>query len=220
VLFNSFPFLFGFLPLALVLTYTAGRRRTPTLAKLTLAILSLGFYAWWRPIYLWLLLFSIAFNYVVGGRIQRGAVAAERNRSAKIWLVAGLTVDIAMLGWFKYANFVSDNIDAVAGTHWQLERIALPLAISFHTFQKIGYLVDSARGEAQRMSALDFTLFAAFFPQLIAGPIVHYKEVVPQLQGPLFGKLIWRNILVGLTIMAIGLFKKRSPPTPLGPVRE
>ena len=207
MLFNSFPFLFGFLPLALVLTYTAGRRRTPTLAKLTLALLSLGFYAWWRPIYLWLLLFSIAFNYGVGDQIQR-AVAAERNRSAKIWLVAGLIVDIAMLGWFKYANFVADNIDAVAGTHWQLERIALPLAISFYTFQKIGYLVNSARGEAQRMSALDFTLFAAFFPQLIAGPIVHYKEVVPQLQGPLFGKLIWRNILVGLTIMAIGLFKK------------
>jgi alginate O-acetyltransferase complex protein AlgI len=207
VLFNSFPFLFGFLPLALVLTYTAGRGRTPTLAKLTLAVLSLGFYAWWRPIYLWLLLFSIAFNYTVGDQIQQ-AVAAERNRGAKIWLVAGLIVDVAMLGWFKYANFVSDNIDVVAGTHWQLERIALPLAISFYTFQKIAYLVDSARGEAQRMSALDFTLFAAFFPQLIAGPIVHYKEVVPQLQGPLFGKLIWRNILVGLTIMAIGLFKK------------
>jgi alginate O-acetyltransferase complex protein AlgI len=207
VLFNSFPFLFGFLPLALVLTYAAGRRRTPTFAKLTLAILSLGFYTWWRPIYLWLLLFSIAFNYVVGDQIQR-AVAAERGRRASILLILGLIVDIGMLGWFKYANFIADNIDSVAGTHWQLERIALPLAISFYTFQKIAYLVDSARGEARRMSVLDFTLFASFFPQLIAGPIVHYKEVVPQLQGPMFGKLIWRNILIGLTIMAIGLFKK------------
>ena len=207
MLFNSFPFLFGFLPVALVLTYAAGRRSTPTLAKLTLAVLSLGFYAWWRPIYLWLLLFSIAFNYIVGDRIQR-AVAADRNQSAKLWLTFGLAVDVGMLGWFKYGNFIADNIDVAAGTHFQLERIILPLAISFYTFQKIAYLVNSSRGEAQRMSVLDFTLFASFFPQLIAGPIVHYKEVVPQLQGPLFGKLIWRNILIGLTIMAIGLFKK------------
>jgi alginate O-acetyltransferase complex protein AlgI len=207
VLFNSFPFLFGFLPLALVLTYAAGRRSTPTLAKLTLALLSLGFYAWWRPIYLWLLLFSIAFNYVVGDQIQR-AVAADRSGRAKILLTAGLIVDVGMLGWFKYANFFVDNVNAIAGTDWFLEKIALPLAISFYTFQKIAYLVDSARGEARRMSVLDFTLFAAFFPQLIAGPIVHYKEVAPQLGGPLFGKLNWRNILVGLVIMAIGLFKK------------
>jgi alginate O-acetyltransferase complex protein AlgI len=207
VLFNSFPFLFGFLPLALVLTYLAGRRRSTALAKLTLALLSLGFYAWWRPIYVWLLLFSIGFNYVVGDRIQRAA-AAERSRSVNLWLAFGLLVDVGMLAWFKYANFIADNVDALAGTHWRLEHIVLPLAISFYTFQKIAYLVDSARGEARRMSVLDFTLFAAFFPQLIAGPIVHYKEVVPQLQGPLFGKLIWRNILVGLTIMAIGLFKK------------
>ena len=207
MLFNSFPFLFGFLPLALVLTYAAGRRRSPELAKLTLSVLSLAFYAWWRPIYLWLLIFSIAFNYIVGDQIQR-AVNEDRRRRASLLLVFGLIVDVGMLGWFKYANFVVDNVDALTGTHWRLERIILPLAISFYTFQKIAYLVDSARGEARRISVLDFTLFASFFPQLIAGPIVHYKEVVPQLQGPLFGKLVWRNILVGLTIMAIGLFKK------------
>jgi D-alanyl-lipoteichoic acid acyltransferase DltB (MBOAT superfamily) len=207
VLFNSFPFLFGFLPLALFATYAAGQAQSRTPAKLVLALMSLGFYAWWRPIYLLLLLFSIAFNYFVGDRIQR-AVIAERETESKIWLAFGLIVDIAMLGWFKYANFIVDNINAAAGTDWRLERIVLPLAISFYTFQKIAYLVDSARGEAHRMSPLDFTLFAAFFPQLISGPIVHYKEVVPQLQGSLFGRLIWRNILVGLVIMAIGLFKK------------
>jgi D-alanyl-lipoteichoic acid acyltransferase DltB (MBOAT superfamily) len=207
MLFNSFPFLFGFLPIALVLTYWAGRRPTPTLAKFTLAVLSLGFYAWWRPIYLWLLLFSIAFNYLVGGRIQR-AVAAKRKRSVQVWLTFGLLVDIGMLGYFKYANFFVDNVNAITGAHWTLDHIVLPLAISFYTFQKIAYLVDSARGETRPMSILDFTLFAAFFPQLISGPIVHYREVVPQLQGPLFGRLIWRNILVGLAIMAIGLFKK------------
>ncbi len=207
MLFNSFPFLFGFLPLALVLTYLAGRRPTPTLAKLVLALLSLGFYAWWRPVYLWLLLFSIAFNYAVGDRIQR-AHAGGRGEAVRAWLLLGLAVDIGMLGYFKYANFFVDNVGALTGAHWTLDHVVLPLAISFYTFQKIAYLVDSARGEARPMTILDFTLFAAFFPQLISGPIVHYKEVVPQLQGPLFGKLIWRNILVGLAIMSIGLFKK------------
>ncbi|RBP17756.1 D-alanyl-lipoteichoic acid acyltransferase DltB (MBOAT superfamily) [Roseiarcus fermentans] len=207
MLFNSFPFLFGFLPLALVLTYWAGRRPTPTLAKATLAALSLGFYAWWRPVYLWLLLFSIAFNYLVGDQIQK-AVAAKRQQASRLWLTVGLVVDIGMLGYFKYANFFVDNVRALTGADWTLDHIVLPLAISFYTFQKIAYLVDSSRGEARRMSLLDFTLFAAFFPQLIAGPIVHYKEVVPQLQGPLFGRLIGRNLLVGLAIMAIGLAKK------------
>ncbi len=207
MLFNSFPFLFGFLPIALVLFYWAGRRPEPTLAKFTLAVLSLGFYAWWKPVYLWLLLFSIAFNYLVGDRIQR-ALAADRKQSVKVWLTFGLLVDVGLLGYFKYANFFVDNVNALTGANWTLAHIVLPLAISFYTFQKIAYLVDSARGEARPMSILDFTMFAAFFPQLIAGPIVHYKEVVPQLQGPLFGRLIWRNILVGLAIMAIGLFKK------------
>jgi alginate O-acetyltransferase complex protein AlgI len=207
VLFNSFPFLFVFLPLALGLTYLAGTRSTPTLAKFTLAALSLAFYAYWKPIYLPLLLFSIAFNYLVGQQIQR-AVAADRKTLVNALLAFGLVVDIGLLAYFKYANFFVDNVNALTGANWTLNRVILPLAISFYTFQKIAYLMDSARGEAKPMSPLDFTLFAAFFPQLISGPIVHYKEIVPQLQGPLFGKLIWRNILVGLAIMSIGLFKK------------
>lgn len=204
MLFNSFIFLFGFLPLALVLTYAAGR--LPNLAKVVLALLSLGFYAWWRPIHLPLLLGSIAFNFLMGGRIQ-AAVVAGRRRSAAVWLTLGVGGDLAFLGWFKYANFFVDNLNAV-GASITLAKIALPLGISFFTFQKIAYLIDSARGEAKKIGLLDFALFAAFFPQLIAGPIVHYKEVVPQLQSRRFGKLIWRNLLVGLVILSIGLFKK------------
>ena len=207
MLFNSYPFIFGFLPIALLLTYVAGRQSTPTAAKFILAVLSLGFYAWWKPVYLWLLLFSIVFNYAVGDRIQR-ATLTDRSGEGRIWLIFGLVVDLGLLGYFKYANFFVDNFDAVTGGHWTLAHVGLPLAISFYTFQKIAYLIDSARGEARPMTFLDFTLFAAFFPQLISGPIVHYKEIVPQLQGRLFGRLIGRNLLVGLTIMAIGLFKK------------
>ena len=205
MLFNSFLFIFGFLPLALILTYAAGR--IGWLAKLILTILSLGFYAWWRPIHLPLLLGSIVFNYLVGDRIQR-ARAVDRELAVKVWLIFGLAVDLTFLGWFKYANFVADNLSAVTGIDFGLAHIALPLAISFFTFQKIAYLIDSARGEAKKISFLDFALFAAFFPQLIAGPIVHFKEVVPQLQRRTFGRLIWRNLMVGLVIFAIGLFKK------------
>lgn len=206
MLFNSFVFIFAFLPITLAATYWLGRWRQSA-AKLVLTVLSLGFYAWWRPVHLPLLLASIVFNYAVGGVIQR-AYAEERRRAVKLWLTIGVVADVALLGWFKYANFVADNVGLAIGHDLGLARITLPLAISFFTFQKIAYLIDSARGDAQRMSFLDFSLFAAFFPQLIAGPIVHYKEVVPQLQGRLFAHRFARNMLIGTVIFAIGLFKK------------
>ncbi len=206
MLFNSFIFIFGFLPLVLACTFLAGRHSAAA-AKLALTLLSLGFYAWWRPVHLPLLLGSILFNWVMGDRIQR-AHASGRKRQAGALLALGLAVDLGLLAWFKYANFLADNLGAAFGTDWTLERIILPLAISFFTFQKIAYLIDSARGEASRMSLLDFSLFAAFFPQLIAGPIVHFKEVVPQLRSPRFGSPQWRNLAIGTVIFAIGLFKK------------
>ena len=206
MLFNSFAFIFGFLPLTFVITYLLGRWKQAA-AKVALTLLSLGFYAWWKPIHLPLLLGSIVFNFFVGAAIQR-AVAAKQRARVNLVLVFGLVVDLGVLGWFKYANFVADNANAVLHTNFTLAHIALPLAISFFTFQKIAYLVDSARGDALPMRPLDFALFAAFFPQLIAGPITHYKEIVPQINRPLFGKLIWRNVMIGLVIFAIGLFKK------------
>ena len=206
MLFNSFLFIFGFLPLTLLLFYATGRW-AGRLAKVVLTLLSLGFYAMWRPIHLPLLLGSIVVNYFVGDRIQ-SARAAGRERTMRVWLILGLCADLSFLGWFKYANFVADNISAVTGSPVGLAKIALPLGISFFTFQKMAYLIDSSRGEAKKMSFLDFSVFAAFFPQLIAGPIVHFREVVPQLQTRRFGRLIPRNLMVGLVMFAIGLFKK------------
>jgi D-alanyl-lipoteichoic acid acyltransferase DltB (MBOAT superfamily) len=205
MLFNSFIFIFGFLPLTLVAFYGLGHWRRGW-AKVALTLLSLGFYAWWRPVHLPILLFSIVFNFILGDLIQKAYVAGQTGR-VRAWLCLGIAVDLSLLGWFKYANFVVENINLL-GAHIHLAHIALPLAISFFTFQKIAYLMDSSDGQAKRLKFLDFSLFAAFFPQLIAGPIVHYKEVVPQLERRLFGRISWRNILVGLVMFAMGLFKK------------
>jgi alginate O-acetyltransferase complex protein AlgI len=204
MLFNSFVFVFGFLPITLIAFY--GLSRSRILSRVVLIVFSLFFYAWWNPRYLAILAVSIVFNYLVGAAIQSSYEKKDRSRTS-IWLTIGVGADLAMLGWFKYTGFAVQNLDAL-GFHIAPPHIALPLAISFFTFQKIAYLVDSARGEVRRMSFLDFTLFAAFFPQLISGPITHYKEIVPQLRSPLFGRLIWRNIMVGLVIFGIGLFKK------------
>ncbi len=207
MLFNSFAFVFGFLPLALLLFYGAGRLFGQTAASIVLSLSSLAFYAWWRPQDLWILLFAIGFNYVLGAVIQRAHVQ-KRLLAQRLWLGFGLVVDIGLLGYYKYANFIVDNVAAATGANFTLERIILPLAISFFTFQKIAYLIDSSRGEVSGTGIIEFSLFASFFPQLLAGPIVHYKEIIPQLREPRFATLLPRNLVIGLVIFAIGLFKK------------
>jgi D-alanyl-lipoteichoic acid acyltransferase DltB (MBOAT superfamily) len=206
MLFNSFIFVAGFLPATLLLFFIAGRWGRGA-AGLVLTAMSLGFYAWWRVDHLPLLLFSILFNCWIGGRIQVARAAGQGGRVSRL-LTIGLVVDVGLLAWFKYIDFIIDNLNAAAGSAIPLPHIALPLAISFFTFQKIAYLVDSARGDARPMGYRDFFLFAAFFPQLISGPIVHYKELAPQLQQRWFGRLSGRNLMIGLVIFAIGLFKK------------
>ncbi|GAO38733.1 putative O-acyltransferase [Sphingomonas changbaiensis NBRC 104936] len=205
MLFNSFVFIFGFLPIALFLVWAVAGRGA--LTKWTLTALSLFFYAWWNPKYLPLLAFSICFNYWVGTQIERCCENGQR-RSSNMWTAFGVSVDLAMLGYFKYANFALDNANLLLGTNYEIGRIALPLAISFYTFQKIAYLIDIRRGEARKTGFTDFALFAAFFPQLIAGPIVHYSEIIPQLKSRAFGFIRSKNLMIGLVIFSIGLFKK------------
>jgi len=207
MLFNSFVFIFGFLPAALIAFYASGRWFGARAAAVVLSLASLVFYAWWRPRDLPILLFAIVFNYVLGVLIQR-ARAGERMRAARTWLIFGLVVDLGLLGYYKYANFVVDNVAAATGSDFTLHHIILPLAISFFTFQKIAYLVDSSRGIVRGTGPVEFGLFAAFFPQLLAGPIVHYSEIIPQLRSPLFARLQWRDLVIGVVIFAIGLAKK------------
>ncbi|MBT8058845.1 MAG: MBOAT family protein [Gammaproteobacteria bacterium] len=199
MLFNSYAFVFLFLPaVLLVFLYLERRQREAALTWLVVA--SLFFYAWWKPVYLLLLLFSMVFNFAVGSRLQR--------RPAGWLLAVGVAGNLALLGWFKYANFVVDTVNALSGTQFVLEAIILPLAISFFTFQQIAWLVDARRGQAAEYNPVHYALFVCFFPQLIAGPIVHHAEMMPQFARERRERQRRRDLEIGLTIFFLGFLKK------------
>lgn len=203
MLFNSYEFIFLFLP-AVWAGYHFLIRYWPRLATWWLSLASLGFYAYWNVAWLPILVGSILVNYSI-------AIAIPSRPRGDRWrtylLIAGLTFNLLLLGYFKYMNFLVDNLNAATGWGLFVERIVLPIGISFFTFQAIAFLIDTYRGVSGRYDFSRFVLFIVFFPQLIAGPIVHYKEMIPQFarlnRGGLASKLA-----VGLTIFSIGLFKK------------
>lgn len=165
---------------------------------------SLFFYAWWNPSYLILIVFSILFNFSIGVILAQN----KANVHLKKILIFGVTANLALLAYFKYANFFVENFVNFTGFEFYLSPIMLPLAISFFTFQQVAYLVDAYRGETREYNFLHYCLFVTFFPQLIAGPIVHHKEMLPQFAKDTIYKLKINNIAIGLTIFSIGLFKK------------
>lgn len=202
MLFNSYDFLFGFLPMALLLHRLCLRLGVQAAMGFLVAV-SLFFYGWWHPPYLALLLISMAFNYGLS-RVTGDASRPDVLRGRLTGL--GVAANLLLLGWYKYAGFFAENLNAVVGWPAVVPQIALPLAISFFTFQQISYLVDVRRGQAVSHRLLDYALFVTFFPQLVAGPIVHHREVFPQFAA---GKGPQRlDLAVGLTIFIIGLGKK------------
>jgi len=200
MLFNSYVFLFIFLPVTLFGFHIIGKQGHHRIAISWLVGASLFFYGWWNPAYLGLILGSILFNYSVGFSLL--------GRPHKLTLFLGVAGNLGVLGYFKYANFFIDNINALTSNDIILEQIILPLGISFFTFQQITYLVDAYRGKTREYIFLHYCLFVVFFPQLIAGPIVHHKEMLPQFAKDALYGLKSRNLAVGFTIFIIGLFKK------------
>ena len=201
MLFNSIEFILFFLPITLIIFFTIGILEYQRLAVLWLVSASLFFYGWWNPSYLWLLIFSMVFNYRMGVFLSAG-------KKSKALLAAGIAVNLGFMAYFKYTNFIVDNINLLVGGSYNVSYIILPLAISFFTFQQIAYLVDAYRNETREYSFLHYSLFVTFFPQLIAGPIVHHKEMLPQFEKRATYSLNLLNINKGLTIFIIGLFKK------------
>ena len=175
-------------------------------AKSFLVAASLLFYSWWNIAYLPLILFSMLFNYLVGNSLNGNFQRIGMHR--KTLLTAGVLANIALLGYFKYSDFLIDNINLLFDSSVPLLHLTLPLAISFFTFQQIAYLVDSYRGETSEYSFLNYALFVTFFPQLIAGPIVHHSEMMPQFASRWNLVKNYRHIAFGLFIFSVGLFKK------------
>lgn len=205
MLFNAHSFIFVFLPVTLLIFHLLSRRGQVTHAISSLIVASLVFYGWWEPSYLLLILLSIAVNFGLGEALIRTPVKMAFSRKALLW--AGVAINLVALGWFKYANFLIDSGNTLLGTEMHVQRIVLPLAISFFTFQQIAYLVDTYRAKTHERSFLHYALFVTFFPQLIAGPIVHHKEMLPQFAKQI-GGLKLQNLIIGGTIFFLGLFKK------------
>lgn len=171
---------------------------------------SLFFYSWWNVIYLPLILGSILFNFAVGSTITKMGESAsvKKGFSRKGLLSFGILSNITLLAYFKYMDFFITNANALWGTHWDLMHIILPLGISFFTFTQIAYLVDAYRDEVKEMDYLNYTLFVTFFPHLLAGPILHHKEMMPQFDSLKSKVINHKNIAAGLFLFSIGLFKK------------
>jgi alginate O-acetyltransferase complex protein AlgI len=200
MLFTSSEFLFGFLPVTFAVFFWIGKWK-PAAAAGWLAIASIFFYGWWNPKFVALLLASIALNYAAGVLIARS------KHGFKI-LTAAVSVDLILLGVFKYSNFFIATVNDVSGFGWTLTHIVLPLGISFFTFTQIAFLVDVHRKIAAEFNFVHYLLFITYFPHLIAGPVLHHKQMMPQFGDQRTYRLNFDSIAIGLTLFSIGMAKK------------
>jgi len=207
LLFNSYEFIFFFLPLTFFIYFYLNAKRLTEAGKGFLVLASLFFYAWWNIKYLPLILVSMLVNYTIGRELAKHSVNRRRYSPKKL-LIAGIGFNVGLLAYFKYMDFFIINVNRALNTQIPLLHLALPLAISFYTFQQIAYLVDSYRNETKEYDFLNYAVFVTFFPQLIAGPIVHHSEMMPQFAELKNKVKNYYNIALGLFIFSLGLFKK------------
>jgi D-alanyl-lipoteichoic acid acyltransferase DltB (MBOAT superfamily) len=200
MLFNSVEFLFLFLPVTLILFHWFNTRPNPSYGGLFLAVASLFFYGWWDPKYLFLILASISINWLMGMQLIK--------KHNKVFLGFAVGLNLVCLGYYKYANFFVNQLDNLTGFDFTMATIILPLGISFFTFTQIAFLVDAYRGEVKECKPINYLLFVTFFPHLIAGPVLHHKEMMPQF-SEMKGKLPSAEMIgFGLFLLITGLFKK------------
>lgn len=200
MLFNSVEFIVIFLPMLLA---TFSLLKGDGARKYLLIFASFIFYGWWDPRYVLLLAGSIAGNYLTSAVMRR--TDGIQRRAA---LIFGLAWNLGLLGYFKYADFFIENVNRIFDLEYFMPAIMLPLAISFFTFQQIAFLIDTHRGAVGKVAISDYVLFVVFFPQLVAGPIVHHNEMLPQFRRPGAFALRLDNVQVGLFIASVGLLKK------------
>jgi alginate O-acetyltransferase complex protein AlgI len=207
MLFNSNQFIFLFLPITLIVYFVLNKRKLTLASKAWLMLASLFFYGWWKPIYIPLIIGSILFNYAIGTLLAKksGLWSDSKKKTA---LIIGIVVNLGLLGYFKYTDFFITNINYLAKSNIGLAHIILPLGISFFTFTQIAYLVDTYKGKVNEYSFWNYSLFVTFFPHLLAGPIIHHKEMMPQFDRLRNKVLNYKNLSQGFYLLSIGLSKK------------
>ena len=206
MLFNSYEFIFVFLPATLAIFFLLGKA-SRNLALGWLIVASLLFYAWWRPANVLIILTSLITNFLFARLLLRLAADEEKNRAGQVVLGLGIAFNIVFLGYFKYTYFLQSAMNDLVGTDFVLMHVILPLGISFFTFQQIAFLIDVHGRNIKTFEPRDFFLFVLFFPQLIAGPIVHFREMIPQFLSSSC-RFSREHFSVGLSLFVFGLFKK------------
>lgn len=204
MLFNSYIFIFLFLPITLLGWYFLNAKKAYTVAKFFLAGMSLWFYAYFNYSYLLIIVASILGNYLLSYLMK----FSKSKLTGRIGLLTGLIFNFGLLFYFKYYDFFFENINALFHTDFNLKHILLPLGISFFTFQQVSFIVDRCTGKAEHYSFADYITFVTFFPQLIAGPIVLYKEMMPQFEDVGNRKFNSENFSKGIVLFTLGLSKK------------
>ena len=207
MLFNSYSFIFVYLPITLLVFFSIAKFKSIKFALGWLTFASFLFYSYWNPTYLVLLLISISFNYKIGKIINQ---AELKSQWAKMSMGLGIILNLCIIGYYKYANFLISTFNPELSQNLDLENIFLPLGISFYTFTQIAYLVDAYRGETKDSDydLITYSLFVCFFPQLIAGPILRHDELIPQFKQQQTFHLSDENLARGLVLFGLGLAKK------------
>lgn len=202
MLFNSFVFAFVFLPIVFCVYFLLGKLKNKDISTLFLVAASLYFYSYFEIKFLYLISFSMAVNFGLGH------VLIKARSYRRTILTIGILFNVLLLGYFKYADFFIENYNWIFDQNLDLLYLALPLGISFVTFQQIAYLVDIYRGEITHSKLSSYMIFSTFFPQLIAGPIVNHKDVMPDYEDPAKKRINLENVSKGSFIFLIGLVKK------------
>jgi alginate O-acetyltransferase complex protein AlgI len=208
MLFSSYIFIFAFLPLILFGYFFLNHFGYLRSGKLLLLAGSWGFYAWWKPIYLPLLLGSILINYWFAMKIQSYGKSADVRQTKRRFMLTAVCLNVGVLVFYKYMDFFVFNLNVFGGVDFPYLQLALPLAISFFTLQQIAFIVDCYRTKLKERNLIDYALFVSFFPQLIAGPIVHHREMMPQFSIAENRRFHLQKFILGTFVFTMGLFKK------------
>lgn len=216
MIFSSYVFVFLFLPVVTVVYFALSKMKSPILQHTFLLVSSLVFYGWFNPSYLIIILSSIFINFL----LAKGMMKLVKVSMRKLIFIIGILFNIGMLGYYKYYDFFIENVNTLFSTDLTLQNIVLPLGISFFTFQQFSFLISVYKKEEKVSGLLEYGMFVAFFPQLVAGPIMLYTEMIPQFKEEEKRYINWENMAIGIKIFIRGMAKKLLIADTISPIAD